>query len=164
MHKKSGFSLIELMIVVAIIGILSAIALPAYQNYIKKAELGTALATLNALKVNVEEYVSRTGEFPNGATAGVLEDLGTASDAFKLGAISMTPVTDGDGAGSLSVAFDEGTSSASVFKSTGATLTLARSSDALWTCTISIGSITAANDVGELSTIAPKGCTPVAAP
>ncbi|MGL5251209.1 MAG: pilin [Enterovibrio sp.] len=161
MHKKSGFSLIELMIVVAIIGILSAIALPAYQNYIKKAELGTALATLNALKVNVEEYVSRTGTFPSSSE---LTDLGTASDAFKLGAISMTPVTDGDGAGSLSVAFDEGDNSTSVFKSTGATLTLARSSDALWTCSISVGGITAADDVGELSTIAPKGCTPVAAP
>lgn len=158
MHKKSGFSLIELMIVVAIIGILSAIALPAYQNYIKKAEFGTALATLNAIKINVEEYVSRTGTFPANSD---LAELGTASDAFKLGTISVVPAD--NGAGSLRIDFDEDNdSSQSVFKNTGAKLKLERTVDAIWTCTISVGGITVTNAVNELSTIAPKGCTPVA--
>ncbi|MGF1685876.1 pilin [Photobacterium japonica] len=73
---QKGFTLIELMIVVAIIGILSAFAIPAYQDYVAKAEANTGLGELAALKTNVEDHVLNNGVFPatpadvNGSAAG----------------------------------------------------------------------------------------------
>ena len=54
---QKGFTLIELMIVVAIIGILAAVAIPAYQNYIAKSQVSRVMGELGSLKTAVEACV-----------------------------------------------------------------------------------------------------------
>jgi type IV pilus assembly protein PilA len=68
-----GFTLIELMIVVAIVGILAAIALPAYNNYMVKSKLTEATTTLDAARVAVNEaYSSGNGIFPSSSSPPII--------------------------------------------------------------------------------------------
>jgi type IV pilus assembly protein PilA len=61
---QKGFTLIELMIVVAIIGILAAIAIPAYQDYTIRAQVTEGLNLSDAVKVAVADYYTQNGAFP----------------------------------------------------------------------------------------------------
>jgi len=95
MKKQQGFTLIELMIVVAIIGILAAIALPAYQDYTKRAKVSEGLTLAAGAKTAVTEYYSSEGSMPtDNAQAGL------ASAALITGN-SVTSVTVGGASGGV---------------------------------------------------------------
>jgi type IV pilus assembly protein PilA len=70
---QQGFTLIELMIVVAIIGILAAIAIPAYQDYTIRAQVSEGLNLVAGAKAAVSEYFMDRGVMPNGNTLAGLE-------------------------------------------------------------------------------------------
>jgi len=65
---QQGFTLIELMIVVAIIGILASIAIPAYNDYIARAQVSEAVSLLDGAKTPSAEYYSDRGAWPVGAS------------------------------------------------------------------------------------------------
>lgn len=89
-RKQGGFTLIELMIVVAIIGVLAAIAVPQYQKYVAKSEASAALASITGHRANVETYVLTEGSFPANSAA-------LAIPSSPLGVISYDNVTSAAG-------------------------------------------------------------------
>lgn len=76
-HAQKGFTLIELMIVVAIIGILAAVAIPAYQDYIARSQASEGATLLAGMKTPIAEYYLSNGAVPS------IGDLGTVTTAGK---------------------------------------------------------------------------------
>jgi type IV pilus assembly protein PilA len=74
-NMQKGFTLIELMIVVAIIAILAAIAIPAYQDYLVRTQVTEGVTLMDGAKVGVTEFVANHDTFPsNNQSAGVASD------------------------------------------------------------------------------------------
>jgi len=72
MDRNTGFTLIELMLVVTIIGVLAAIAIPAYQDYTGRAQVTEAFSLAGAQKLAVTEYHAYYGAYPpNNSAAGI---------------------------------------------------------------------------------------------
>ena len=99
---QSGFTLIELMIVVAIVGILAAIAIPAYQDYMTRSKVSECAATLGACKTSIAEFQASENRLPgNTASAGCSttdsQYCTTMTVANGVGTITVQNAGDADG-------------------------------------------------------------------
>ena len=99
---QKGFTLIELMIVVAIVGILAAVAIPAYQDYTIRAQVTEAMSLSSAAKAAVAETFANTGAFPTSNAAAGLSDTisGKYVSGLVVGTGGLITVTFGTGANS----------------------------------------------------------------
>jgi type IV pilus assembly protein PilA len=88
---QKGFTLIELMIVIAIIGILAAIAIPAYQNYTIRSQVTEGLSLADGWKTSISEFYAQHGTFPSGFdSVGSATTIVAAASAGKyVGSISV---------------------------------------------------------------------------
>jgi type IV pilus assembly protein PilA len=128
-HGQQGFTLIELMIVVAIIGILAAIAIPQYQDYIARAQVTRVLGEISAAKTATEESLSR-GVFPN--TPG---ELGMTSSNLMLNELpAVAFVSTAQGVGNIIATF--GTDASAILAAN--TIQIDRTIEGNWLCTTNV--------------------------
>jgi type IV pilus assembly protein PilA len=102
---QKGFTLIELMIVIAIVGILAAIALPAYQDYTVRAKMSEPMAFLSEAKTTLSEYYATQGEFPasveeaglnTSPNTDIVASIKYDTTTFRVGALLQADVVPGN--------------------------------------------------------------------
>jgi len=158
-NSQQGFTLIELMIVVAIIGILAAIAIPQYQSYVARAQVARVVGEVNSLKTAAEDMMLQgkmddnvtvlqlgfsgsnlLGEVPDPADdADDGATLDNPSLALAVGELTMAATLNGDVASAIK----------------GSTVTLTRTAKGSWSCKTASGGAASWDD-----DYAPAGCKP----
>lgn len=107
MRKQQGFTLIELMIVIAILAILMAIAIPAYQNYSIRTKASECVSVAGSAKLAMSETYQSNGEWPTDfATAGYNAEASTYCNAATIGSNgAFSIVTKSIGASNITFTF-----------------------------------------------------------
>ncbi len=129
--RQQGFTLIELMIVVAIIGILAAVAIPAYREYSARAQVSEAVELLTGAKASLAEFYADKGRWP--ADTSLAELAGNTCDNGRTCKYTYSLTKTGGTAGpAVVVAQMKPTEVASTIANK--TVTLTSSNGKLWTC------------------------------
>ena len=157
-HAQKGFTLIELMIVVAIIGILAAVAIPQYQDYTARSQVTRVVGEVNALKTSIEDALQRGAEIVDGYSDDIANnEIALAYDSTKSNLLDSSAgtngitITSGDTATPTIEATLGGQASAAV---TGAIVEISRDAQGRWTCIVDPSGVSA----GWKDSYAPAGC------
>jgi type IV pilus assembly protein PilA len=141
MNKSRGFTLIELMVVVAIIGILASIALTQYQDYIARTQISRSVAELSGYKSAVEGFLTRGDPSFDATDIGYIKSNLTlaiviGNSASVGGLVPASAPFNNDGTGVLMVKFDNSGPNQGASNLQGAVVNIARLISGQWRCTI----------------------------
>jgi type IV pilus assembly protein PilA len=124
---QKGFTLIELMIVVAIIGILAAIAIPAYQDYTIRAQVTEGMNLASAVETGVAEYYANTGNWPTNLTQAGGDSTNLPSGKYVTG-------VDVGASGVITVTYGNQANANVAAKTLALTPALSKNNDVAWVC------------------------------
>lgn len=124
---QQGFTLIELMIVVAIIGILAAVAIPSYQDYTARAQVTESVSLTAAFKTGLGEFIQTKGTFPANLT-----NVGTTTSGKYVGSMILTSAAGNVAPATITATMKSAGVNAGIANST---LTLTTSDGSQWDCT-----------------------------
>jgi type IV pilus assembly protein PilA len=141
-HGQKGFTLIELMIVVAIIGILAAVAIPQYQDYIARTQVSRVVGEVSALKTAVETNLMQ------GTAPSTTGEVGFTSSNL----LSAAPNVSFNSGGSGSISADLGGEASTAIS--GADVIITRTTDGVWSCSVDGSGAGTSWD----ASFAPSGC------
>jgi type IV pilus assembly protein PilA len=151
---QKGFTLIELMIVVAIIGILAAIAIPAYQNYTIRAQVTEGLTLAGGWKTSIAEYYANNGAFPTGAAvvpaAGQIAISGPTTGKY------VSSVTVGPNAGQIVITYGLEANAKINTLQLDLTPWLSANQDVIWVCgtaVVPVGAVGGAADASNVPAV-----------
>jgi type IV pilus assembly protein PilA len=130
-NMQKGFTLIELMIVVAIIAILAAIAIPAYQDYLIRSQVSEGAVLTDGAKTAISEYYSNVGTFP-----GTNVSAGLATDTSIQGKY-ISQVDAGGTRGQIIAKFGQPSANAAILNQTFILSAITSAGSIAWTCDLS---------------------------
>lgn len=143
MKAQKGFTLIELMIVVAIIGILAAIAIPQYQTYTAKSQVSRVMSESGQLRTAIESCIN-DGRLVIGAGGGQCDPGATGSNLLTGGKMVVGTLPTGTGVPVIASPLTTTSTIVSTFGNNAAasvatkTLTWTRAADGSWTCATTV--------------------------
>jgi type IV pilus assembly protein PilA len=133
---QQGFTLIELMIVVAIIGILAAVAIPAYQDYTLRARMSEVIGFASSAKTAVSEAYVSNNSFPSGNAAAGLSDSTDITSTY-VASVTVESAGDGEDATGVITVVVQGTGNATLDGASVILTPIAGTSGITWGCSVS---------------------------
>ncbi len=135
MKKQQGFTLIELMIVVAIIGILAAIAIPAYSDYTIRAQVSEGITLAGGAKAAVSEYSMDRGRFPTDNTFAGLSAPASINGKYT------SSVNTGVVQGQIVVTYGGLTGNPAILNQTIILSAVTNAGSVVWACPAALGTV-----------------------
>ena len=151
MKAQKGFTLIELMIVVAIIGILAAIAIPQYQDYTSRSQVSRVVGEMSSTRTAVEEIVLRGGTPTTDPADDGPDDFYIGYDQDRSNLVGTFTITEASGEWEMLAVLGDNAANGI----TGAEVAWTRDVNGSWTCEAS-----EENAPGWKDSYAPAGCEP----